>query len=55
VIRAADWIIDLGPDGGDGGGQIVVTGKPARVAAHQASWTGRFLKKSKILIGRREG
>jgi len=45
VIRAADWIIDLGPDGGDGGGQIVVTGTPTQVAAHQASWTGRFLKK----------
>jgi excinuclease ABC subunit A len=44
VIRAADWIIDLGPDGGDGGGRIVVTGTPAQVAAHEASWTGRFLK-----------
>ena len=44
VIRAADWIIDLGPDGGDGGGAIVVTGTPAQVAAHEASWTGRFLR-----------
>ena len=44
VIRAADWIIDLGPDGGSGGGQIVVTGTPAQVAAHESSWTGRFLR-----------
>ncbi len=44
VIRAADWIIDLGPEGGDGGGRIVVTGTPAQVAACEASWTGRFLQ-----------
>ncbi len=44
VIRAADWIVDLGPDGGSGGGQVVVTGTPTQVAAHEASWTGRFLR-----------
>jgi len=43
VIRNADWIIDLGPEGGDAGGRIVVTGTPAEVARCEASWTGRFL------------
>ncbi|MFN9070025.1 MAG: excinuclease ABC subunit UvrA [Cyanobacteriota bacterium] len=44
VIRCADWIIDLGPEGGDKGGQIVVTGTPEDVAAHPTSHTGRYLK-----------
>jgi excinuclease ABC subunit A len=44
VIRCADWIIDLGPDGGDKGGEIVVTGTPEEVAEHPASHTGRYLK-----------
>jgi excinuclease ABC subunit A len=44
VIRAADWIIDLGPEGGDAGGEIVCTGTPAEVAAHPASHTGRALR-----------
>ncbi|HZO23508.1 MAG TPA: hypothetical protein VFB37_13475, partial [Steroidobacteraceae bacterium] len=43
VIRAADWIIDLGPEGGDGGGQIVCTGAPAEVARHPGSFTGQAL------------
>jgi len=43
VIKTADWIIDLGPDGGDDGGSIVVEGPPERVAAEGASHTGRFL------------
>jgi excinuclease ABC subunit A len=43
VIKTADWIIDLGPDGGDGGGRIVATGTPEEVARNEASWTGRFL------------
>jgi excinuclease ABC subunit A len=44
VIKTADWIIDLGPEGGGGGGQIVVEGPPERVAGHAGSHTGRFLK-----------
>jgi excinuclease ABC subunit A len=44
VIRQADWVIDLGPDGGDQGGQIVVTGTPETVAAHPASHTGHHLR-----------
>jgi len=44
VIKVADWIIDLGPEGGDGGGQIVVAGTPETVAKHKTSYTGQFLK-----------
>ena len=43
VIKTADWIIDLGPEGGAGGGRIVVAGTPETVAAHPVSHTGRFL------------
>lgn len=45
VIKVADWIIDIGPEGGDGGGQILVTGTPENVAKHKNSHTGRFLKR----------
>ena len=45
VIKCADHIIDLGPEGGDGGGTIVVTGTPEEVAACEASYTGQYLKK----------
>ena len=44
VIKTADWIIDLGPEGGDGGGEIVAAGTPEHVAGVEASWTGRYLK-----------
>lgn len=44
VIKVADWIIDLGPEGGDGGGQIVATGTPEQVAANSKSYTGQYLK-----------
>ncbi len=43
VIKTADWIIDLGPEGGDGGGRIVAQGTPEAVAENQASHTGRYL------------
>ncbi|MDY0005288.1 MAG: excinuclease ABC subunit UvrA [Spongiibacteraceae bacterium] len=44
VIKTADWIVDLGPEGGSGGGEIVATGTPEDIAAHPTSHTGRFLK-----------
>jgi excinuclease ABC subunit A len=44
VIKTADWIIDIGPEGGDGGGQVVATGTPEQVAEVVASHTGRYLK-----------
>jgi excinuclease ABC subunit A len=43
IIRASDWIIDLGPEGGDRGGHIVCTGTPAQVSAHDQSYTGKAL------------
>ena len=43
VIKTADWVIDLGPEGGDGGGRIVAAGRPEDVAQVEASYTGRFL------------
>ncbi|HAS76114.1 MAG TPA: excinuclease ABC subunit UvrA, partial [Marinobacter adhaerens] len=44
VIKTADWIIDLGPEGGSGGGQIIAEGTPEEVAENPASHTGRYLK-----------
>jgi excinuclease ABC subunit A len=46
VIKCADHIIDMGPDGGDGGGQIVAVGTPEKIATHKTSYTGQFLKSS---------
>ena len=46
VIKTADWIIDLGPEGGDGGGTIVTSGTPEDVAECEASFTGQYLKKA---------
>lgn len=43
VIKTADWIIDLGPEGGDGGGEIVAQGTPEEVALSEGSYTGAFL------------
>lgn len=43
VIKTADWVIDLGPEGGDGGGEIVAEGRPEDVAAIERSVTGRYL------------
>ena len=51
VVKTADWIIDIGPEGGDGGGEIVATGTPEDVAAVDRSHTGRYLKD--MLSGRR--
>ncbi len=44
VIKSADWVIDLGPDGGDAGGELIAEGTPEQVAAHPHSHTGQFLK-----------
>ena len=43
MIKTADWIIDLGPEGGDGGGEIVAAGTPEDVAKMKRSYTGQFL------------
>ncbi len=43
VIKTADWLIDLGPEGGDGGGEVVAVGTPEDVAKVERSWTGRYL------------
>ncbi len=53
VIKTADWIIDLGPEGGDGGGEIVVAGTPEDVAREKRSYTGHFLKEV-LRRGKRE-
>jgi excinuclease ABC subunit A len=44
VIKTADWIVDLGPEGGDAGGEVVAIGTPEEIAANPASYTGRYLK-----------
>jgi excinuclease ABC subunit A len=51
VIKTADWVIDLGPEGGDGGGEIVVQGTPEDIVKEPRSYTGRFLKP---VLGRKE-
>jgi excinuclease ABC subunit A len=51
VIRSADWIIDLGPEGGSGGGQVVAEGTPEKIATLTHSHTGVFLAEA---IGRHE-
>ena len=45
VIKSADWLIDLGPEGGVGGGEIVSVGTPEEVARCEKSYTGQYLKK----------
>jgi excinuclease ABC subunit A len=44
VIKTADWLIDMGPEGGAGGGTVVATGTPEDIARHPASHTGRYLR-----------
>ncbi len=46
VVKTADWVLDLGPEGGDGGGRIVAEGTPEDVAGVAESWTGRYLKET---------
>ena len=45
VIKSADWVIDLGPEGGDRGGQVIACGTPEEIATVESSFTGQFLKK----------
>jgi len=52
VIKTADWIVDLGPEGGDGGGQVIATGTPEDVADTKASFTGQYLQR--LLNGERQ-
>ena len=44
VVKTADWVIDIGPEGGDGGGQVVATGTPEQIAEVEGSYTGRYLR-----------
>ena len=44
VVKSADYVIDMGPEGGDGGGQIVAQGTPEQIAQNSKSYTGKFLK-----------
>jgi excinuclease ABC subunit A len=44
VIKTADWIIDLGPEGGQAGGQVVATGTPEEIAALEENHTGRYVR-----------
>jgi excinuclease ABC subunit A len=44
VIKTADWVVDLGPEGGDGGGRIIAAGTPEQIAANRASYTGSYLQ-----------
>jgi excinuclease ABC subunit A len=46
IIKVADWVIDLGPEGGDAGGYIVAEGTPEQIAQVESSYTGQFLKKA---------
>ncbi|MCL4839276.1 MAG: excinuclease ABC subunit UvrA [Thermoanaerobaculia bacterium] len=55
VIKTADWVIDLGPDGGAAGGRLVAAGPPEAIAATRASHTGRFLRRALAAAGRAAG
>jgi excinuclease ABC subunit A len=45
VIKQADWIVDLGPEGGEAGGEVIATGTPEQVAEVEESYTGQFLRR----------
>ncbi len=51
LIKAADWIIDLGPEGGDKGGEVIATGTPEQVARQEASYTGQYLREEFERLG----
>ena len=52
VIKTADWIVDLGPEGGDAGGNVVAIGTPEEIAANAQSYTGQYLRQ---VMDRRRG
>jgi excinuclease ABC subunit A len=54
VIKTADWVVDLGPEGGDGGGQVVAVGTPEQIAANPRSHTGRYLRTTLERAGSRK-
>ena len=55
VIKTADWVIDMGPEGGSGGGQVVAVGTPEEVAANPRSMTGQYLKRLFEVASLRQG
>jgi excinuclease ABC subunit A len=55
VIKTADWVIDLGPEGGDGGGEIVAWGPPEDIVKAPRSYTGKFLEPVLKRVGKRKG
>ena len=55
VVKTADWIVDMGPEGGDAGGEVVAEGTPEQIAGNPNSYTGRYLKLVLAKKGAREG
>jgi excinuclease ABC subunit A len=51
LIERSDWVIDLGPDGGDLGGEVVAVGTPEEIAANERSITGRYLQGARAVVG----
>jgi excinuclease ABC subunit A len=50
IVKVADWVIDLGPEGGEGGGTLVAEGTPEQICQHEGSYTGRFLREHLDLV-----
>ena len=54
LVRNADYLVDLGPEGGDAGGRLVAEGTPEQIAASRESWTGRFLAEAMAPASRKD-
>ncbi len=54
IIASADWIIDLGPEGGNKGGQIIATGTPEEISENNSSYTGQYLKEKMRTLSEKE-
>jgi excinuclease ABC subunit A len=52
VIKTADWVVDLGPEGGDGGGSVIAVGTPEQIASARGSYTGKYLRNTLGMPGR---